>query len=358
MPTPSGHTSAIRATTVTGTDVHDASGRKIGEIEDIMLDKLSNNIMFAVVSFGGFLGMAEKYHPLPWSSLKFDKSKDSYVVELHEGTARGRARGFASTSCPATTARTSATGPSTTTRRRATGKRRGTEPADAVGAARPVASSGHAAPTFAQPRCRRRGRHGGPAAHPDGHAGRHRRSRPALGPARRGRRCHPGTRVAALDLRADGPLGRLRGAALHLRRSRPPAHGGRHARPLGRLPRPREGSAARARRRVDRRLRPASLGGSARRHAGTGRRIAAAGARALGRARRRAQASRARELRRPARLGPDPRPRALRTPVRNRARARVPARQGHRRRARAPASSWRSTTGASSPPRSGGCAAS
>jgi sporulation protein YlmC with PRC-barrel domain len=82
MPTPSGHTSAIRATTVTGTDVHDSSGRKIGEIEDIMLDKLSNNIMFAVVSFGGFLGMAEKYHPLPWSSLKFDKSKDGYVVEV------------------------------------------------------------------------------------------------------------------------------------------------------------------------------------------------------------------------------------------------------------------------------------
>ena len=82
MPTPSGHTSAIRASTVTGTDVHDASGRKIGEIEDIMLDKLSNNIMFAVVSFGGFLGMAEKYHPLPWSSLRFDKSKDGYVVEV------------------------------------------------------------------------------------------------------------------------------------------------------------------------------------------------------------------------------------------------------------------------------------
>lgn len=82
MPTPSGHTSAIRASTVTGTDVHDTAGRKIGEIEDIMLDKLSNNIMFAVVSFGGFLGVAEKYHPLPWSSLKFDKSKDGYIVEV------------------------------------------------------------------------------------------------------------------------------------------------------------------------------------------------------------------------------------------------------------------------------------
>ena len=49
---------------------------------DVMLDKLSNNIMFAVVSFGGFLGIAEKYHPIPWSSLKYDKSEDGYVGDF------------------------------------------------------------------------------------------------------------------------------------------------------------------------------------------------------------------------------------------------------------------------------------
>lgn len=82
MPTPSGHTSAIRATTVIGTAVHDPSGKKIGEVEDVLLEKLSNNILFAVLSFGGFLGMAEKYHPVPWSSLKYDKAKGCYVVEF------------------------------------------------------------------------------------------------------------------------------------------------------------------------------------------------------------------------------------------------------------------------------------
>ena len=82
MPTASGHTSAIRASTVIGTNVNDPSGKKIGEVEDVLLDKLSNNIMFAVVSFGGFLGMAEKYHPVPWSSLNYDKSKESYVVNF------------------------------------------------------------------------------------------------------------------------------------------------------------------------------------------------------------------------------------------------------------------------------------
>jgi sporulation protein YlmC with PRC-barrel domain len=82
MPTTTGHTKAIRATRVCGTSVNDKSGKKIGEVEDVMLDKLSNNILFAVVSFGGFLGMAEKYHPIPWSSLKYDKSEDSYVVNF------------------------------------------------------------------------------------------------------------------------------------------------------------------------------------------------------------------------------------------------------------------------------------
>jgi hypothetical protein len=60
MTTPSGHTTAIRAKKVIGTKVQDTSGRKIGEVEDVMLDKQSNSIMFAVIGFGGFLVIAEK----------------------------------------------------------------------------------------------------------------------------------------------------------------------------------------------------------------------------------------------------------------------------------------------------------
>lgn len=82
MPTATGHTTAIRATKVIGTPVYDASGEKIGKVEDVVLDKLSNNIMFAVVGFGGFLGMNEKFHPLPWSTLDYQKGKDGYVVNL------------------------------------------------------------------------------------------------------------------------------------------------------------------------------------------------------------------------------------------------------------------------------------
>ena len=82
MTTATGHTSAIRAKKVIGTNVKNATGEKIGEIEDVVLDKLSNNIMFAIVGFGGFLGMGEKYHPVPWSSLNYDESEGGYVVNF------------------------------------------------------------------------------------------------------------------------------------------------------------------------------------------------------------------------------------------------------------------------------------
>ncbi len=82
MTTASGHTSAIRAKKVIGTDVKDTRGQTIGEVEDVVLDKTSNNIMFAIVGFGGFLGMGEKYHPVPWSSLKYSEQEGSYVVNF------------------------------------------------------------------------------------------------------------------------------------------------------------------------------------------------------------------------------------------------------------------------------------
>jgi len=82
MPTASGHTQAIRAKTVIGTTVKDQAGDSIGKIEDVVLDKLSNNIMFAVVGFGGVMGVGEKFHPIPWSYLDYDSSNDAYVVPM------------------------------------------------------------------------------------------------------------------------------------------------------------------------------------------------------------------------------------------------------------------------------------
>ena len=82
MTTSSGHTSAILASRVKGTPVYNGSGDKIGTVEDVVLDKLSNRIMFAALGFGGVLGIGEKYYPVPWSLLNYDENKGGYVVPL------------------------------------------------------------------------------------------------------------------------------------------------------------------------------------------------------------------------------------------------------------------------------------
>ena len=49
---------------------------------DVMIDKLSGKVAYAIMSFGGFLGVGESYHPLPWNTLKYDTRQGGYVVGL------------------------------------------------------------------------------------------------------------------------------------------------------------------------------------------------------------------------------------------------------------------------------------
>src|SRR4249919_2748756 len=84
MTTASGHTSAILASKVKGTNVYNTAGDKIGHVEDIVLDKKSDTIMFAALGFGGVLGMGEKYAPVPWSLLDYSPDKGGYVVPMSE----------------------------------------------------------------------------------------------------------------------------------------------------------------------------------------------------------------------------------------------------------------------------------
>jgi sporulation protein YlmC with PRC-barrel domain len=82
MTTNTGHTSAILASKVKGTAVYSDTGDKIGTVEDIVLDKQSNQIMFAALGFGGLFGLGEKYYPVPWSMLDYSEDKGGYVVPL------------------------------------------------------------------------------------------------------------------------------------------------------------------------------------------------------------------------------------------------------------------------------------
>ncbi|HLH48659.1 MAG TPA: PRC-barrel domain-containing protein [Roseiarcus sp.] len=72
----------IAADKVQGTTVYNTAGENLGSIQDVMIDKKSGNVAYAIMSFGGFLGIGNKYHPLPWSMLKYDTSKGGYVVNL------------------------------------------------------------------------------------------------------------------------------------------------------------------------------------------------------------------------------------------------------------------------------------
>ena len=71
MTTASGHTSAILASKVQGTNIYNQAGDKIGQVKDIVLDKESDRILFAALGFGGVLGMGEKFYPVPWSVLDY-----------------------------------------------------------------------------------------------------------------------------------------------------------------------------------------------------------------------------------------------------------------------------------------------
>lgn len=88
MTTASGHSSAIRAKKVIGTTVKDRAGERLGEIEDVVLDKQSNRILFGVVGFGGVLGVGEKFHPVPWAALDYDETAGAYVVNLSKDQLR------------------------------------------------------------------------------------------------------------------------------------------------------------------------------------------------------------------------------------------------------------------------------
>ena len=72
----------IASSKVEGTAVYDRAGKQIGTILNFMVDKMSGQVAYAVMSFGGFLGLGESYHPLPWRALTYDVALGGYVVDI------------------------------------------------------------------------------------------------------------------------------------------------------------------------------------------------------------------------------------------------------------------------------------
>ena len=72
----------IASNKVEGTAVYNRQGERLGEVYNFMVDKRSGQVAYAVLSFGGFLGMGQSYHPLPGKMLTYDTGKGGYVVDL------------------------------------------------------------------------------------------------------------------------------------------------------------------------------------------------------------------------------------------------------------------------------------
>ena len=72
----------IESDRVEGTAVYDPSGKRIGTVERLMIDKISGRVAYAVMSFGGFFGFGADEYAIPWSKLDYDKSLEGYRTDI------------------------------------------------------------------------------------------------------------------------------------------------------------------------------------------------------------------------------------------------------------------------------------
>jgi sporulation protein YlmC with PRC-barrel domain len=79
----------IAADQVEGTSIYNAKGESLGSVEDVMIDKVSGRIAYAIAGFGGFLGIGNRHYPLPWDKLKYDTRMGGYVVDLDRRVLEG-----------------------------------------------------------------------------------------------------------------------------------------------------------------------------------------------------------------------------------------------------------------------------
>ena len=77
---------------VEGTAVYGRDGNKIGSIERVMIDKKSGRVSYAVLGFGGFLGLGNDHYPLPWQSLEYDTRLGGYITAVTESQLQGAPR--------------------------------------------------------------------------------------------------------------------------------------------------------------------------------------------------------------------------------------------------------------------------
>jgi hypothetical protein len=79
----------IASDRVEGTRVYGADGKHIGSIERLIIGKKDGRVAYAVLSFGGFLGIGHDHYPLPWEKLSYDTQLDGYRIDLTKEQIEG-----------------------------------------------------------------------------------------------------------------------------------------------------------------------------------------------------------------------------------------------------------------------------
>ena len=75
----------ISSKRVEGTNVYNSAGDRVGSIDHLIIDKKSGQVRYAVMDFGGLLGMGTDRYPIPWNMLHYDTTKDGYVAPVDKG---------------------------------------------------------------------------------------------------------------------------------------------------------------------------------------------------------------------------------------------------------------------------------
>lgn len=72
----------VSSADVMGTAVYNHQGEHVGSIDHVMIDKLSGKVAYAVMAFGGVLGIGEEHYPVPWGALRYDVAQGGFVTDV------------------------------------------------------------------------------------------------------------------------------------------------------------------------------------------------------------------------------------------------------------------------------------
>lgn len=72
----------VKASDVINVKVMNSAEEDLGKIEELIIDKTTGNVCYAVLSFGGFLGMGNKLFALPWNAIKYDNFNDKFILNI------------------------------------------------------------------------------------------------------------------------------------------------------------------------------------------------------------------------------------------------------------------------------------